>query len=114
MRVLVDACVARGAVLALRSAGHDVLSVGDVLPPMDDAAVLALAHREGRILITLDKDFGELVVARGRPHAGIVRLVALSAASQGTACAQVLSICDDALGRGALVTLHRGRLRVRR
>lgn len=114
MRVLVDACVARGAILALRAAGHDVLSVDDVSPPLDDAAVLALAHGEGRVLVTLDKDFGELVIVRDRPHGGIVRLVALPAASQGPACVQVLSAQAEALDRGARVTLYRGRVRVRR
>ena len=81
---------------------------------MEDAAVLALAHRQARILITLDKDFGELAVVRRQPHAGIVRLVALSAATQGPACVHVLSTKAGALGQGALITLHRGRIRVRR
>ena len=42
-----------------------------------DEALLALAWREGRVLITEDNDFGALVFLRGLPHAGIVRLVGI-------------------------------------
>ena len=83
MRLLVDACVARCAVLALRVAGHDAISVAETGVSVSDAAVLATARRQRRILITLDKDFGALVFARGQPHCGIVRLVALAAETQG-------------------------------
>ncbi|WP_343419288.1 DUF5615 family PIN-like protein [Candidatus Flexifilum breve] len=47
-----------------------------------DTAILERAHEEGRILITLDKDFGELVIVRRLPHSGIVRLVDLSLRAQ--------------------------------
>ena len=40
---------------------------------------LAKAHYEGRILVTLDKDFGELAIVKGKPHSEILRLVNLSA-----------------------------------
>jgi len=43
-------------------------------PAPTDQDILQAACRDSRILITLDKDFGELAVAFGRPHSGIVRL----------------------------------------
>ena len=58
--------------------------------PGDDE-ILARAAQEGRILITLDKDFGELAIVRQQPHAGIVRLVGWSARQQAFTCLAVLS-----------------------
>ena len=41
---------------------------------------------EERILVTLDKDFGELAIVRGEPHCGIVRLVDCSVTRQAATC----------------------------
>jgi len=59
VRVLADENVPKKAVEALRERGHDVLWVAEVAPGSKDEEVLALAIREGRILLTFDKDFGE-------------------------------------------------------
>lgn len=50
---------------ALRAAGHDVISVSRESPGAADPHVLEQARREERLLITFDRDFGELVFARG-------------------------------------------------
>jgi predicted nuclease of predicted toxin-antitoxin system len=77
-----------------------------------DEEILAQAHREGRILITLDKDFGELAIVHGRPHSGIVRLVNIRAKEQAIVCEAVLAKHGDELLRGAIVTAEPGRLRI--
>ncbi|MEK6634227.1 MAG: DUF5615 family PIN-like protein [Nitrospirota bacterium] len=74
---------------------------------------MAMAYQEGRILITLDKDFGELAVVRDQAHAGIVRLVILSASQQAAACVMALSRYGTELQSGAIVTVEPGRIRVR-
>lgn len=51
----------------LRDAGHDVLSVKEVLRGADDVTVLSRAQRESRILLSQDKDFGELAFRVGLP-----------------------------------------------
>ena len=51
-----------------------------------DQDILAQSHRDQRVLITLDKDFGELAIRRGLPHCGIMRLVNVSARQQGAVC----------------------------
>jgi predicted nuclease of predicted toxin-antitoxin system len=51
----------------LIAAGHDVMSVALSYPGIDDRAVLDLACRTGRRLLTFDVDFGELVFSRGAP-----------------------------------------------
>ena len=68
------------AAVELRAEGHDVIWAGAWPVDPGDDEVLRRAHAEGRVLITLDKDFGELAVALRRPHAGIVRLVGFLAA----------------------------------
>jgi predicted nuclease of predicted toxin-antitoxin system len=63
MRFLANENFPGAAVTALESAGHDVVWVRIAAPGTNDPQVLAWAAREGRILLTFDKDFGEL--ARG-------------------------------------------------
>lgn len=60
MRFLADENFSGPAVVALREAGHDVAWVRDAIPGANDADVLAAAVREKRILLTFDKEFGEL------------------------------------------------------
>jgi predicted nuclease of predicted toxin-antitoxin system len=76
MKLLLDTCVWAGAKGELAAAGHDVVWVGDWPQDPGDEELLSRAHADGRIVVTLDKDFGELAIVRGQPHAGIIRLVA--------------------------------------
>lgn len=92
---------------------HDAEWCGDWPRDPGDEAVLAHAHAQERTLITLDKDFGALVVAKGLPHAGIVRLVGLSLAMQGQVLLEVIQRHGPILERGAIVTATADRLRVR-
>ena len=74
MRFLADSNVQKSTVLALREDGHDVLWVMERRVDPGDRAILAEARRAGRIVITVDKGFGRLVVAERRAHAGVVLL----------------------------------------
>ena len=56
----------------LRQNGFDVKSISEETPGITDSDVIEMAKREGRILITEDKDFGELVYAHQRPHGGVI------------------------------------------
>jgi len=113
VKVLLDACVWGKARDGLVSAGHDVVHAGDWAEDPGDEEILAGAFREGRVLITLDKDFGELAIVRAQSHVGIVRLVGIPALRQGSACAEVLERYGATLAAGAIVTVERGRTRVR-
>ena len=65
-KLLADENVALDVVAALRADGHDVTTIKDVDPDSADDAVLARALAEGRVLLTFDKDFGELAFRLGR------------------------------------------------
>ncbi len=60
MRIMADANMLEQAVATLRDASHDVLFVKEERPRAPDPNVLEWATRESRLLITFDKDFGEL------------------------------------------------------
>lgn len=60
MRLFADENVPLKAVQLLRKKGHDVLSICETAPQTADEDILQLAEKDGRILITFDKDFGEL------------------------------------------------------
>ena len=75
MRFLVDASSDARIVAHLRTAGHDVTRIGTDYPgTLEDSDVLAIAQREQRILITDDRDFGELVFRLNQPQAGVIYL----------------------------------------
>lgn len=113
MKVLLDSCVSALLRPPLVAAGHDVVWVGDWTKDPGDREILAFAHREQRIVITLDKDFGSLAVRDGEPHAGIVRLVNLSLRNQSAVCEQILSRHGKTLLSGAIITADQRRLRIR-
>ncbi len=69
MRFLANENFPGAAVAALKAAGHDVAWVRSVAPGLADPEVLAWAAREQRILLTFDKDFGELARASALPPA---------------------------------------------
>ena len=114
MKLLLDTCVSGGAKVYLEGLGHDVVWTGDDAADPGDAQILARAFAEERVLITLDKDFGEMAVHRGREHHGILRLVGFQSAQQGAAAESALKTHGVDLEAGALVTAEPGRLRIRK
>jgi predicted nuclease of predicted toxin-antitoxin system len=113
LKVLLDSCVWGPAANEIRAAKHDVKRVEDWPADPGDEAILSIASQESRVLVTLDKDFGELAIVRDLPHAGIIRLVGIQAIRQATACLAVLDRYGDELTSGAIVTVEPGRVRVR-
>src|SRR5438093_9992850 len=108
MKLLLDTCVWGGAKPELEAAGQDVLWTGDLSEDPGDEEILAQAHREQRVLVTLDKDFGELVIVKGLPHCGILRLVNISARKQAAVCLHVIESHEEDLLKGAIITAESG------
>jgi predicted nuclease of predicted toxin-antitoxin system len=71
---MVDACTGPSVAGWLRSIGHAVFSVHEKARGATDDAVLTRARKGNYIIITNDKDFGELVYHGGKSHRGIILL----------------------------------------
>ncbi len=80
MNFLVDEEVDRQIVDKLRQDGHSVLYIAEMAHGIADDEVLDIANEHGALLLTSDKDFGELVYRQGRLTSGVIliRLVGLS------------------------------------
>lgn len=113
MKLLLGTCVWGGAKRDLLAAGHDVIWTGDWPEDPGDEEILAQAQEGGRVLVTLDKDFGELAIIRGLPHCGIVRLVGISATRQALVCISALEHYGQELQAGGIVTVSESRVRIR-
>lgn len=114
MNILVDASAGVGVAVALRSLGHDAAFVRDRDPDMADPDILQWAVVEMRLVITADKDFGELVYKSGLPHAGVLllRLEEARTAERVRVVTDILThYADQLLGRFSVY--QDGRLRVR-
>ena len=114
MRFLLDCCAAsRTLHAALVDHGHDVLSASAGYSTASDETLLELAHRERRVLITEDKDFGELVFLRRLPHPCIVRLVGLAAEEKADAVRDLIEHHAAAMHEGAIIVVTATRVRIR-
>jgi len=113
VKLLLDTCVWGKSADELRAAGHDVVWAGDWTEDPGDQEILARAAAEERVVVTLDKDFGNLAIVRGLRHCGLVRIVDISARRQGSVIRHVLQHYGDELQAGAVVTASPGRVRIR-
>jgi len=113
LKLLLDSCIWPGAKAALKSAGHEVEWVGDWAADPGDDTVLAHAAQNGQVIVTLDKDFGELAVVFDAAHAGIVRLVDFRISQQAGVCLRVIEGHGAELAAGAIITAEHGRTRIR-
>ena len=115
MRFLADESCDFAVVRALRAAGHDVIAVAEVSPQLEDPTVLDITVREERILLTEDKDFGQLVYADGRATAGVVlfRFPARVRRDLTKTVVQLVRRRGEKL-KGRFVLVQPGRIRIRR
>jgi predicted nuclease of predicted toxin-antitoxin system len=114
MRFLADESCDFCVVRALRNAGHDVASVAEVTKGAKDAAVIALAGEEERVLLTEDKDFGWLVFAAGHGGIGVVlfRFPAKARRLQEAAAVEAVSRFPGRLP-SSFTVVEPGRVRIR-
>lgn len=114
MRLCANENLPGDCVLRLREDGHDVLWIREAAPGSSDDAVLARAREENRLLITFDKDFGELVFRRGtKASQGVVlfRIAQPSAATVAARVAAILASRDDWSGNFSVVEESAVRMR---
>lgn len=115
MNFLADESVDGPIVERLRADNHSVVYMAELDPGVNDDVVLERANQSGRLLLTADKDFGELVFRLGRIHAGVVliRLAGLSLEAKASAVSRAFVDRGDEL-LSAFSVISPGSLRVRR
>jgi len=94
--------------------GHDVVRVSDADPRMSDEDVLHWAVREGRVILTTDLDFEEMIWREGRRHCGLLRVENLPREQRQRLLEETLSQHAGDLQSGAIVIATRRHTRVRR
>ncbi|MBI5823025.1 MAG: DUF5615 family PIN-like protein [Chloroflexi bacterium] len=114
MKIVADECVDDEIVLRLRNDGHKVSYVAEVSPGILDEDVLILADKEDTLLLTADKDFGELIFRQGLVKRGILlyRLAEMSKLEK----AEIISVAiaehgDELLGSFSVLTEKTIRIR---
>lgn len=115
MLFLADESCDFAVVRALRAAGHDVVAIAEISPQIEDEAVIALAAKERRVLLTEDKDFGQLVYASLREANGVV-LIRFPQSARWALPAAVKEAVDKLGDRleSSFVVLRPNRLRIGR
>ena len=114
MRFIVDRCAGRRLAEWLRDRGHDVLDTRNLGPDPGDTALLERAASENRVLITTDKDFGELIYLHGMPHRGLIRLPDVRMARRIALVEDVINHHGQALEQKAIITVQGSRIRISR
>jgi predicted nuclease of predicted toxin-antitoxin system len=114
MKILADESLDGPIVAWLRSAGHDVVWGAEASPGLSDERLAKQAFDEGRVLITSDRDFGELVFRCGMflPGAVLLRVRARSAASLLAVFQEQWPTIETRVA-GHFVVVGRSRMRVR-
>ncbi len=115
MHILADESVDRQTVERLRQDQHRVWYVAEMQPGVPDDQVLDLANREAAILLTADRDFGELVFRQRRLTTGVVlaRLAGMAPLSRAALIARVIQEYGDGLS-GMFAVIAPGTVRIRR
>ena len=116
MRLLADLNIAPGTVSFLRSLGHDVQRVGDVLAPSaTDHEIVEYARRDSRSVVTQDLDFSAIVALSGQAAPSVVslRLASSRIEKVNALLATLLPKIEADVGAGAIVSVDEHRVRCR-
>lgn len=114
MRFLANENFPGPAVAALQRAGHDVVWVRNTKPGALDSDVLAWAVRDQRILLTFDKDFGELAATSALPRecgVVLVRMPMPKPGDNGRQLANLITARSDWAGYFSVIEPGRVRMR---
>ena len=115
MNFVADEGVDRPIVERLRQEGHAVIYIAEISPSVDDPEVLRQANDAGALLVTADKDFGELVHRQRLIHGGVIllRLSGLPLVSKADIVATTIRDHGPQL-LGAFSVVSPGTVRIRR
>ena len=115
LKFLVDVGVGKKTEKLLQEHGYDTKNVRDINPRMSDKEILQIAASEGRVVATMDKDFGELVYNSGLPHGGVLllRLEDVSSDKRAKIVEKILAQYSDKI-LNKFSVFKDGKLRIRK
>lgn len=116
MRFLADMGISPHTVAFLQGLGHDATHLHDQgLDRLEDTDILAKARTEGRILVTHDLDFGELIAASGAklPSIVILRLRNMRPEKVDHYLHTIIGQHGQALDQGTIISITEGQIRLR-
>lgn len=93
MRLLADENVPKELIESLRRDGHEVVWIREIAPGLSDSRILVMAQSNARVILTFDKDFGELAFQHGLPATSGIILLRMSKSS----VAEIINIVGTAL-----------------
>lgn len=110
MQFLVDESSDKRLANFIMKAGYDTIFVGDLMPTASDEEILYNAEKENRVLITDDKDFGELIFRLNRPTSGVILLRTLTT-NPKKRFEMIKGLLDKAEGKFIVVSEDKIRIR---
>lgn len=114
MRLLANENIPLVSVMTLRETGHDVVSISERSPGIPDNDVMQIAHDENRIILTFDRDYGELIFRHQLPSpAGILYMRFLPASAREPADYLLRLIAGGVNLSGTFTTGDRQQIRQR-
>ena len=112
MKFLVDVCAGHSLAEWLRLQNYDVVEARDRDSKMADEDILAWAVSEERILVTMDKDFSELITIQAKKHAGIICLENLPSSIRIKRLAKILQFHAKNLTQKAIIIQKGNKIRI--
>lgn len=114
LKFVLDVGVGNKTLGYLRAQGFDVISIIDLDPSMSDTNILSIASQDARMVVTMDKDFGELVYRIGKGHKGVL-LLRLEDATGDEKVEVIRNILENFADQieGKFCVFQNGRLRIR-
>lgn len=115
MNLVADESVDLPIVLRLRRDGHDVVAIAELSPGVTDDVVLQEANSHAAVLLTGDKDFGELVYRLKQLHHGVVlfRLAGLPPDVKAEIVSEAFTLHEGEFSE-AFTVISPGAIRIRR
>ena len=113
MKLLIDSCLSDAVATELAAAGHDVETVAQWGADPGDPRILATAASAGRVLVTIDRGFGQLAVRERLFNAGIIVIRKTPAEEHAAAALRAIEWHRDELLAGGVVIVAPQRMRAR-
>jgi len=116
MKILADMHISPATVTYLQSLGHNVVRINEIMSPESaDDVIVEAAAKSDRIILTQDLDFSEIIALsqKEKPSLISLRLSSSRIENVNAVLTKILPQIEDAVKRGAIVSVEDNKIRVR-